>query len=128
MAFITVSDAAGRVLFRRRATEAEIADAKQAAEEADEGAEAMMTEIAAERYAALAAGTTISRELEPPPEELGELEQLEEVPAEPEYRTEFPPQAEPSETGLFSDSEMSADTIDPWFGDARFSQEEEIAS
>jgi hypothetical protein len=50
--YITVTDAAGRVLFRRPATEAEVDDAMRAAEEAErEGSEAM-DRIAHERLAA----------------------------------------------------------------------------
>lgn len=51
-AYITVTDAAGRVLFRRPATEAEVDDALRAAGEAErEGSEAM-DRIAQERLAA----------------------------------------------------------------------------
>jgi hypothetical protein len=120
-AFITVSDASGRVLFRRRATEAEITEAVHAAEEADAGAEAVMHEIAAERYAALAAGTTISQELEAPAE-LAEVEQLAAVSSQPEYTAQPMGEMESSEAGTDDGG------LDPWFGDARFSQEEELAS
>ena len=48
-AFVTVTDAAGRVLFRRPATAEEIADALRAAEIAERGARAVLAEIAAER-------------------------------------------------------------------------------
>lgn len=48
-AFITVTDAAGRVLFRRPATEAEVADALRAADMAEAEGDAAMERIAAER-------------------------------------------------------------------------------
>ncbi|GAC1407904.1 MAG: hypothetical protein NVSMB64_15350 [Candidatus Velthaea sp.] len=48
-AFITVTDAAGRVLFRRPATDAEVLDAVRAAEAAEVEAKAAMDRIAAER-------------------------------------------------------------------------------
>lgn len=122
MAFITVSDAAGRVLFRRRATETEVADAVRAAEQADEGAEAAMHEIASQRYAALAAGTTIVEDVAPPPE-LAEFEEV--VQAEPSLEEEEQPEEVPhlDEAGLFHENDALEDSIDPWFGDARFSEE-----
>jgi hypothetical protein len=48
-AFITVTDAAGRVLFRRPATESEIMDALRAADTAEAEAQAAMQRIADER-------------------------------------------------------------------------------
>lgn len=48
-AFITVTDAAGRVLFRRPATDAEVLDAVRAAEAAEVEGKAAMDRIAAER-------------------------------------------------------------------------------
>ncbi len=126
MAFITVSDAAGRVLFRRRATEVEIDEARRAAEEADAGAEAAMHEIAQQRYAALAAGTTIEQHFAPP-QELADAEELEQYGgAESEFEDEPVVMAQAEhEPGLF-DEEDAAD--DSWFGDARFMEEEEVAS
>lgn len=50
-AFITVSDAAGRVLFRRPATDAEVMNAVRAAEAAEVEGRAAMERIAAERTA-----------------------------------------------------------------------------
>ncbi len=50
-AFITVSDAAGRVLFRRPATEQEVVNAVRAAETAEVEARAAMERIAMERSA-----------------------------------------------------------------------------
>jgi len=48
-AFITVTDAAGRVLFRRAATEAEIHEAVRAAQVAEVEGEEAMRQIADER-------------------------------------------------------------------------------
>ena len=48
-AYVTVTDAAGRVLFRRPATAEEIAEALLAADNAERGARAVLAEIAAER-------------------------------------------------------------------------------
>ncbi|MBV8579519.1 MAG: hypothetical protein JOZ86_02695 [Candidatus Eremiobacteraeota bacterium] len=48
-AYVTVTDAAGRVLFRRPATAEEIAEALRAADNAERGARAVLAEIAAER-------------------------------------------------------------------------------
>jgi hypothetical protein len=48
-AYVTVTDASGRVLFRRRATPHEIAEALRAAEEAERGAREALTRIAEER-------------------------------------------------------------------------------
>jgi hypothetical protein len=48
-AYVTVTDASGRVLFRRRATPAEIAEALGAADEAERGAREALTQIAEER-------------------------------------------------------------------------------
>ena len=126
MAFITVSDASGRVLFRRRATDGEIEEAVRAAEHADAGAESAMHEIAAQRYQALAAGTTIEQHLEPPSElqELEEFEGFEHVAGEPEGEA-APVMAEAeSEAGHFDDASQD----DSWFGDARFTDEEELVS
>jgi hypothetical protein len=50
--FITVSDASGRVLFRRPATEDEVLSALAAAEAAEAEGRAAMERIAAERAAA----------------------------------------------------------------------------
>ncbi len=49
MAFITVTDAAGRVLFRRTATQSEIDDAAKAAGVAEFEAQEAMERIAASR-------------------------------------------------------------------------------
>jgi hypothetical protein len=51
VAWITVTDAAGRILFRRPATPAEVIAARQAAGEADAAAQDVMDRIAAERHA-----------------------------------------------------------------------------
>ena len=126
MAFITVSDASGRVLFRRRATEGEIEEAVRAAEDADAGAQSAMHEIAAQRYQVLAAGTTLEQHLEPPSEleELEEFEGFEHFAGEPEDEV-APVMAEAeSEAGLFDDASQD----DTWFGEARFTDEEELAS
>lgn len=48
-AYVTVTDAAGRVLFRRPATEAEIEEARQIAKSADAEANAVLKMIAKER-------------------------------------------------------------------------------
>lgn len=127
MAFITVSDAAGRVLFRRRATEVEIAEAVHAAETADVGAQEAMHEIAAQRYEALAAGTTIEHELEPP----GELAELEDLAPLEEYGETFdePAEEQPEpagmeDTSLFADLDTSQGAIDPWFSEARYTGSE----
>lgn len=48
-AYVTVTDASGRVLFRRRATPEEIADALRAAEEAERAAREALARIAVER-------------------------------------------------------------------------------
>lgn len=48
-AYVTVTDAAGRVLFRRPATAHELAEALRAAERAERGAREAMAEIATER-------------------------------------------------------------------------------
>lgn len=48
-AYVTVTDASGRVLFRRPATAEEIAQALAAAEQAERGAREVLAEIAAER-------------------------------------------------------------------------------
>lgn len=48
-AYVTVTDAAGRVLFRRPATEAEIEEARQIAKSADAEAHALLNMIAKER-------------------------------------------------------------------------------
>jgi hypothetical protein len=50
-AFITVTDAAGRVLFRRPATDAEVMDAVRAAEVAEGEGQAALERIYAERAA-----------------------------------------------------------------------------
>ena len=50
-AFVTVSDAAGRVLFRRPATAGEVLTAVRAAEAAEAAAAAAMERIAEERRA-----------------------------------------------------------------------------
>jgi hypothetical protein len=49
--FITVSDAAGRVLFRRPATDEEVTSAVRAAETAEREGQAAMERIAQERRA-----------------------------------------------------------------------------
>jgi hypothetical protein len=102
MAFITVSDAAGRVLFRRRATEAEIAEAIRLAHDATAGAEAAMREIAAHRHEALAEGA-IARPLG--------LEW-----------SEKPAEEGPEESVLFDDDGLRGDD---WFSDVRFVDGEE---
>ncbi|MGD0052657.1 MAG: hypothetical protein ABSD03_12715 [Vulcanimicrobiaceae bacterium] len=48
-AWITVTDAAGRSLYRRRATAAEIAQALRAADDAERSARATLTALAVER-------------------------------------------------------------------------------
>jgi hypothetical protein len=48
-AWVTVTDASGRVLYRRRATAAEIAEALRAADDAEQSARATLVEIAVER-------------------------------------------------------------------------------
>jgi hypothetical protein len=48
-AYVTVTDAAGRVLFRRPATEAEIEEARQIAKSADAEAQSVLKAIAKER-------------------------------------------------------------------------------
>ncbi len=51
VAWITVTDAAGRILFRRPATDAELLAAQHAADDADAAAQDVMDRIAAERNA-----------------------------------------------------------------------------
>jgi hypothetical protein len=51
IAYITVTDAAGRVLFRRAATAGEVEDALRSADVADSEGEAAMDRIAEERLA-----------------------------------------------------------------------------
>jgi hypothetical protein len=80
-----------------------------------------MQEIAQQRYAALAMGATIEEHLTPP-DELAELEQFEPRMDEPEFEEE--PVMAQSDPGLFGAE--AAD--DSWFGDARFLDEEEVAS
>jgi hypothetical protein len=54
-AYVTVTDAAGRVLFRRPATEAEIEEARQIAKDADAEANSVLKAIAHDReHSALA--------------------------------------------------------------------------
>jgi hypothetical protein len=48
-AYVTVTDASGRVLFRRPATPDEIAEALRAADEAERGAREALLRIAEER-------------------------------------------------------------------------------
>ena len=60
-AYVTVTDAAGRVLFRRLATQAEIEEAMQVADEADAEAQASLRRIAAEREQSLAAAAAQER-------------------------------------------------------------------
>jgi hypothetical protein len=48
-AYVTVTDASGRVLFRRRATPEEIAQALSAAHDAERGARETLAQIARER-------------------------------------------------------------------------------
>ena len=75
-AYVTVTDAAGRVLFRRPATEAEIEEARQIAGDADAEAHAVLKAIAKDReHGALAA-----------PPRAGEAQA-----AEPEITEEPPP-------------------------------------
>ena len=50
-AYVTVTDAAGRVLFRRPATESEIEEARQIAQDADAEAHGVLKAIAKEREA-----------------------------------------------------------------------------
>ncbi|MBV8149939.1 MAG: hypothetical protein JOY59_00150 [Candidatus Eremiobacteraeota bacterium] len=54
-AYVTVTDASGRVLFRRPATQAEVEEAIQIAGAANAEAEEVLKRIASERQAALAA-------------------------------------------------------------------------
>jgi hypothetical protein len=49
IAYITVTDAAGRVLFRRPATQQEVTDALRSADEADREGEAVMERISYDR-------------------------------------------------------------------------------
>ena len=49
IAYITVTDASGRVLFRRPATQGEVAEALLSAEEAENEGQAAMNRIAFER-------------------------------------------------------------------------------
>jgi hypothetical protein len=124
MAFITVSDAAGRVLFRRRATEAEIEEAQRAADLANEGAESAMHEIAEQRYAALATGGTIEQQLEPPPGDdvehaLGKGDGF------GEEDGEMLPELEEGQLFAADEDEVPLDeSLDPWFDDARYRHEE----
>lgn len=60
-AYVTVTDAAGRVLFRRPATEAEIEEAMQVADAADAEAQASLRRIASEREQSLAAAAAHER-------------------------------------------------------------------
>ena len=48
-AYVTVTDAAGRVLFRRLATEAEVEEARQIAKDADAEAHSVLLAIAKDR-------------------------------------------------------------------------------
>jgi hypothetical protein len=50
IAYITVADASGRVLFRRAATAEEVDEALRASEEAEREGQAAMDRIAAERF------------------------------------------------------------------------------
>ncbi len=50
IAYITVADASGRVLFRRPATGAEVDEALRAADEAEREGQAAMDRIASERF------------------------------------------------------------------------------
>jgi hypothetical protein len=58
-AYVTVTDAAGRVLLRRPATSEEIAEALRAADDAEQNARATLSQIAEDRglLAAQNAGT-----------------------------------------------------------------------
>ena len=59
-AYVTVTDAAGRVLFRRLATAAEIEEAMQIAKSADSEAEEVLKRIAHDRERALAAQARVA--------------------------------------------------------------------
>ncbi|GAC1580669.1 MAG: hypothetical protein NVS3B7_15370 [Candidatus Elarobacter sp.] len=48
-AYVTVTDASGRVLLRRAATAEEIAEARSAADDAERGARAALAQIAEDR-------------------------------------------------------------------------------
>jgi hypothetical protein len=50
VAYITVTDAAGRVLFRRAATPSEVAEAVRSAQEAEREGQAVMDRISSERF------------------------------------------------------------------------------
>ena len=84
-AYVTVTDAAGRVLFRRPATQAEIEEAIQVADAADAEAQAVLKRIAEERQIAMAAAQQ-QQALPPvaPPEPEARSDPEAEEPAEPE--------------------------------------------
>ena len=50
-AYVTVTDASGRMLFRRPATAGELAEALRAADDAERGARAALARIAEARFA-----------------------------------------------------------------------------
>ena len=96
-AYVTVTDAAGRVLFRRAATQAEIEEAMQVADSADAEAQAVLKRIAEEREQALAAAAAPeplpSAQPEPQPVQARKE-------AEPEPQREEPESEEPAIQGM----------------------------
>jgi hypothetical protein len=65
IAYITVTDAAGRVLFRRAATASEVQDALRSADQAQNEGEAAMDRIAYERLLAEISGPRIPSFVDP---------------------------------------------------------------
>lgn len=65
IAYITVTDAAGRVLFRRAATAGEVEDALRSADVADGEGEAAMDRIAQERLAHEITGPVVPSFVDP---------------------------------------------------------------
>jgi len=72
-AYVTVTDAAGRVLFRRLATEAEVEEARQIAGDADAEAHAVLKAIAKNREHAAVAPPVLD-EVEPAETGIGDEE------------------------------------------------------
>ena len=95
-----MTDAAGRVLFRRPATQAEIEEAIQVADAADAEAQAVLKRIAEERQMAMVAAQ--QQQMLPP-----------EVPPEPEARA-APEAEEPAEPEpVFTSKAMEAEDEEP---------------
>ena len=99
-AYVTVTDAAGRVLFRRPATQAEIEEAMQVADAADAEAQAVLKRIAQEREQALAAAAALQSQQ--PSAEIQEEAQtkLEEPPPEPVRARTEAAEDEPEEPAI----------------------------